>query len=617
MTDINFENIISNDYKIFIDTSSLLQDSSEIVFFRIIAPLLHLHKKKIIVPKSVYNELYKHKDSKKIKNINSGIRIMSDLIKNELCLVEKKFDDQFADNAIISLFSSLRLKYNLCLITNDNSYRKDGNLSQDILDLKNARSVEKIKDIVVFYVKDNNIIKYKNGSNQGKTHKYNDVTKKHQMTEFRIPTHIETGEFPNKISLVPFAGDYVFDKFGKKYYLKKQLGRTGGEGSVYLIDNNDYVCKIYKAEKNTNFKLNKITLMTEKVINLKGVCIPEVVVYNKNNEFVGYLMKKAEGAEIKTSIFIPPLLKKKFPHWTRLHLAVVALTILDVVKNLHTRNIILGDINPSNILIKDEFNIYFIDTDSFQIEGYPCPVGMIPYTRIKNHGKRYVEYLRDKNDDIFAVMTLIFQILLPGKLPYSFSGGGSEKENMKPENFSYRCYDGSTYINAPDGQWVYIWSHLPKKLKELFCRIFKNNESIQIEEAMQEIKSYIYQLKQGHQTDLIFPSSFKKIDRQGNVVNDENYKYKCISCGEDYFLTDSEKLFFEQKGLETPERCKSCRKNKKSTQYSDVNKDVDKSHSKTYSNTYRNSHISYSQSSTSSSTDKFVNDIFSFIRSLF
>lgn len=147
MTDIDFKKIISTDYKIFIDTSSLLQDSSESVFFGIIAPLLHLHNNKIIIPKSVYNELYKHKDSKRIKNINSGIRILSDLIKNELCLIETKFDDQFADNAIISLFASLRLKYNLCLITNDNSCKKDGNLSQDILDLNNARSVENIKDI--------------------------------------------------------------------------------------------------------------------------------------------------------------------------------------------------------------------------------------------------------------------------------------------------------------------------------------------------------------------------------------------------------------------------------------------------------------------------------------
>ncbi len=265
-------------------------------------------------------------------------------------------------------------------------------------------------------------------------------------------------------------------------------------GTAVITSKKGYVCKIYKSDKNTNFKQKKITLLTKNKINVKGVCLPEFIAFNSNKEFVGYFMQQADGVEIKTSIFMPPLLKKKFPHWTRWHLAVVALSILNTVKILHEHNIILGDINPNNILIKDELNIYFIDTDSFQVEGYPCSVGMIPYTKIENHGKKYSEYLRSKDDDIFAIMTLVFQILMPGKLPYSFSGGGSERENMKPENFPYKCYDGGSYDKAPDGQWVYIWSHLPRKLKELFCKLFKLGETIQIYEAVKNIKLPNYHL---------------------------------------------------------------------------------------------------------------------------
>ena len=114
---IDFEKVISGDYKVFVDTSSLLQDNSEYIFFKIIAPLLCLHQKQIIIPKSVYNEIYKHSRSSKIKNINSGIKILTDFAENNLYVVESTFDKQFADNAIISLFSSLRIKYNLCLIT--------------------------------------------------------------------------------------------------------------------------------------------------------------------------------------------------------------------------------------------------------------------------------------------------------------------------------------------------------------------------------------------------------------------------------------------------------------------------------------------------------------------
>lgn len=596
MKHIDFEKVISNDYKVFVDTSSLLQNNSELVFFKVIAPLLCMYGKQIIVPKSVYNEIYKHSRSNKVKNIKSGVRILNDFGRNNLYVVESTFDKQFADNAIISLFSSLRIKYNLCLITNDNSYKKSGNLSQDILDLENARSVDRIKNIVVFYVsrKDNKILQFKNKYTSSKNH--------HKTAPFGLPKIVSDGERRTSVGLIPEVNDYVFDEKNNKYRLEKQIGRAGGEGSVYITSKNGYVCKIYKPEKNTNFKQKKITLLTKNKINIKGVCLPEFIAFNRNNEFVGYFMKQADGVEIKTSIFIPPLLKKKFPHWTRLHLAVVALSILDTVKKLHEHNIILGDINPNNILIKDEFNIYFIDTDSFQVEGYPCSVGMTPNTRVQNHGKKYSEYLRTKNDDIFAIMTLVFQILMPGKLPYSFSGGGSERENMKPENFPYRCYDGGGYDKAPDGQWVYIWSHLPRKLKELFCKLFKSGETIQLYEAVRNIESYIYQLKEGHQTGLVFPSSFKKLDKDGNVVNEETSKYKCVSCGANYSLTDSEKSFFEGKGLDIPKRCKPCRKNKK---------EVNHSHSK------RDDQSSYSRQSESTSQDTNSDDLFSLFRSLF
>jgi len=607
MKSIDFEKVISNDYKVFVDTSSLLQDNSEFVFFNIIAPLLCMYGKKMFIPKSVYNEIYKHSRLNKVKNINSGIRILNSFAEQNLYVIEGSIDESFADNAIMSLFMRLRLKYNLCLITNDNSYKKEGNLSQDILDLKNARSVDRIKDIVVFYInrKGKNIVQFKNNSKSYTNNKiYAKPDHPQKVAPFSLPKEVKSGEYKTSVSIIPEVNDYVFDDKNHKYRLEKQIGRAGGEGSVYITSKKGYVCKIYKSEKNTNFKQKKITLLTENKINIKGVCRPEFIAFNSNKEFVGYFMKQADGVEIKTSIFIPPLLKKKFPHWTRLHLAIVARSILNTVKTLHEHNIILGDINPNNILIKDELNIYFIDTDSFQVEGYPCSVGMIPYTRIENHGKKYSEYLRTKRDDIFAIMTLIFQILMPGKLPYSFSGGGSEKENMKPENFPYKFGDGSNYKNAPDGQWVYIWSHLPYKLKELFWKIFKLDKDIQLHEAVKNIESYIYQLNEGHQTDLIFPSSFKQIDKDGHVVNEEASKYKCVSCGADYFLTDSEKSFFESRGYDLPKRCKPCRKNKKEHHNS--------SHKKTYQPSYSR------QPAESSSQNKTIDDIISSImKSLF
>lgn len=556
-----FEILVEKDYKIFVDTSSLMQKESEIVFFKIIAPLLSKYKKQLIIPKSVLNEISKHNYNKHT-DIEKANHILDELSKFQLWGTNSKFDEQFADNAISSQFHSLRLKYNLCLITNDNSYKKDGNLSQDILDLKKSRSSENIKDIKVFFIKNQELIEFKDKFDRT-VNEENQNTSKKQYFKFLLPTNPKLNDSELNPRTIPEVGDFVVDNEGKKHKLLKQIGRTGGEGSVYLTDSN-FICKIYKQEKVTKFREEKIKLLIGHSIKVKNVCLPEYIVYN-NKEFVGYLMPQATGSEIKTSIFIRPLFEQKFPNWDRWHLAKVALDILKKIKILHQYNIILGDINPNNILLNNEDDIYIIDTDSFQIENYPCSVGMVPYTRKIHHGKRYESYLRTKDDDIYAVSTLIFQLMLPGKLPYSFSGGGNEKENMKPENFSYKCYDGTGYNNAPDGQWVYIWSHLPRKLKLLFCRIFKKNEKILLRELITEIKRYKDQLEKGYQTKDIFPLTYKQVDNKGNVLKDDFTEFRCKICNRIFAIPNKKIQDFKAKGWTLPTKCDICKDIKDST----------------------------------------------------
>lgn len=554
-----FEDLLQKDYKVFVDTSSLMQEDSEYIFFRIIAPLLIQYNQKLIVPKSVYNEILNH-----IANNNKDVirakKILDSYAEYELYVIEKKFDENYADNAILSLFSSLRLKYDLCLITNDNSYKKGGNLSQDVLDLRKSRSTNGIKDIRVFFIKKKLLVEFEDRKEYRKN-KISDYGKSVSKFCFNLPDTPKINDFNLNLSKITGESDFIIDNQNNRHLLIKQIGRTGGEGAVYLTDSN-YICKIYKQDKVTSFRYEKIKLLINHSIKVEGVCLPELIAFNQNKEFVGYLMPRANGNEIKTSIFMPQLFKQKFPNWDRWHLVKVSLKILSIIKELHSYNIVLGDINPSNILVENEDNVFFIDTDSFQIEDIPCSVGMIPYTRIEHHGKRYDKYLRTKNDDIFALTTLIFQLMLPGKLPYSFSGGGSEKENMNPSNFPYKC-DDSGYNNAPEGQWVYIWSHLPKKLKSTFCKVFRRGENISIDELIKGMESYLYQLEQGHQTKEVFPLTFKQIDSDGNVAKDDITKIKCRTCNDIFAIPNKRVEDYNKKGWNLPTECDICRKLKK------------------------------------------------------
>ncbi len=558
---IEFEDLVKKDYKIFVDTSSLMQKNSDTVFFRYIAPLIHRYGRKLIIPKSVFNEISKHNYNNH-SSIHIANHILEELSKFELYGQTSKFDESFADNALISQFTSLRLKYNLCLITSDYSYTNNGNLSQDILDLKKSRSTDNINDIRVF-----NIM-----SDSGEFREYIDIksrkkksirpntnsepTKKEVSFQFNLPSTPKKNDVALNPKTTPIEGQYVFDNNKKSHKLLKQVGRAGGEGSVYITDTG-YICKIYKQEKTTSFREAKINLLIKNDIKINNVCLPEFVVYNNHRNFVGYLMKKALGYELNVSIFKPIPFKNKFPNWNRIHLTKVALNIIKMVQDLHEYNIIIGDMNPNNILVQDENTVFMIDTDSFQIEEYPCSVGFNLYTRKINHGKRYDEYLRTKDDDIFALATLVFQLMLPGKPPYSYSGGGTEKENMKPENFPYKC-DKSGYNNAPDGQWVYIWSHLPFKLKEIFCQVFRKNLKIELNSIKNAIEDYIYQLEQGHQTLEIFPKTFKQLDQNGKVIHNAFSIFKC-SCGRDFALTTTQIEEYKMKGWKLREKCDICR----------------------------------------------------------
>jgi hypothetical protein len=44
------------------------------------------------------------------------------------------------------------------------------------------------------------------------------------------------------------------------------------------------------------------------------------------------------------------------------------------------------------------------------------------------------------------------------------------------------------------------------------------------------------------------------------------HKHKCKDCGEEFYMTYKEVHFYEEKGLNLPKRCKTCRDKRKSNQ---------------------------------------------------
>ena len=539
MIENNIIGLIEN-YKIFIDTSSLMH-SACYPFLKNIATTLKKNDNGIIIAEGVKRELLglqKNSDKDKAQQARNGMELMNYLLKNELGKVYGDPNDGYIDNLFQSLFIKFRNRYNLCLITQDVA------LMQDIVVLSTSKSVKFIKSIKVYKISQLTIdgkplcvpfIDYAVQNNKAHQVVKGVLTNKEGNSNI-VPFKnsrvvIDKSQF-NSITLesVPGAGDILTSEKGIKLKLQRDIA-SGAEGTIYEFDlinenvsSNKYLCKIFKKGKINNARIEKLKLMISKEVDLDGVCWPLSILYNDNKEIVGYVMKKADGYELQRSLFIPQLrIDKLGGNWTRKYLVLLCTNILRTIKLLHKYNIIIGDINPGNIMVDKHANVFFIDTDSYQIQSYPCPVGSPTFTHPDIINKPFKSFLRKKEHEYFAIATLIFMILVPGKSPFAFQGGSSPAANVKARKFvfPFRSYTKNikhlSHEIKKDGTWRYIWSHLPHKIKEAFYESFVVGDVRKIDGKhgwMGLMDNYGGLIDKEFVSNELFPTAFKEISEE-------------------------------------------------------------------------------------------------------
>ena len=315
---------------------------------------------------------------------------------------------------------------------------------------------------------------------------------------------------PILVNTLPAEGDKAYFKSRKTSVTLLRKIASGGEGIVYETNKSGKVAKIYHKENITKNRLDKLELMTNKPIKHKSICWPTDILYNASGEFCGYLMPTATGDILQISVFIPALLKRKYPHWDRSKLVEIALNFAVAVEFLNERNVIIGDINPMNVLVSnDGTDIKIVDCDSFQVEDHPCPVGTINFTAADIQGKDYKSFLRNKAHEEFALATMLFMILMPGKPPYSQEGGTSQADNIRAGEFPYPFGKQFRSQNIASGSWRFIWSHFPHAIKEAFHKNFRSKDRVSPSEWVTLLKRYNNEIKKGWHSNDIFPKGMK------------------------------------------------------------------------------------------------------------
>ena len=350
-------------------------------------------------------------------------------------------------------------------------------------------------------------------------------------TPFKLWQHVtQLDDTPVSISSIPGPGDVVKNAKGVHLSLGVELG-SGGEGTTYETDGS-LVCKVYKGDCLKQSTIDKLKLMISREIHHPAICWPVSLAYNSCDEPVGYLMPRAQGRELQPTIFIPSRLQQTFPHWTRRHLVKLTSTILAAVDYLHSLNVLLGDINARNILVQDESTVFFVDCDSYQVEGFPCPVGMPPFLAPELYGKEFRSTLRTLEHEYFAIATLVFMLLHLGKSPYSHQGGEDPSKNVQTQHFPYQRGDRGAQ-GAPMGAWRFMFSHLPRYMKDAFHEVFSDGKRLSTDTWQGLMQRYENDLYKKYVSDDLFPSSFKQLTKE-QVEKQEGTWRSCEYCGQDF-----------------------------------------------------------------------------------
>lgn len=199
---------------------------------------------------------------------------------------------------------------------------------------------------------------------------------------------------------------HIQDSNGYKYTLddSKQMG-SGGEGMVISL-NNGHCAKLYFKASDA-LSQTKISELSPLDGNL--FVKPQIAV---TGDYNGYIMEELNLSDYYPiySLYSPMFANKRgLPNDYKRKLAE---KLIMGVKNAHDNGIVIGDLNPFNIMVNDKLDLKFIDVDSYQTKSY-------------KHNDKLLEEVRDfyyngmvsEDSDYFALSVMVFN-LFTGMHPY-------------------------------------------------------------------------------------------------------------------------------------------------------------------------------------------------------
>src|SRR5215475_7596060 len=256
---------------------------------------------------------------------------------------------------------------------------------------------------------------------------------------------------------------------------------VGAEGEVYEIQGrSDLVAKIYHEPPSAE-KAEKLVALSrlgnERLFNLSAWPV-DALRDAPDGSVVGFVMKRISRAEEVHALHSPKSRLQKFPEASWAFLIYVAANIARAVAAVHEHGLVIGDLNPKNILVTRKATVYLLDVDSFQVSAdgktYRCDGGFPEYTPPELQGVAFRDVDRAQEHDCFGLAVVIFQLLFMGRHPFSGMYLGAEEmpleRAIRESRFAYGADAEGRKMRQPPG--TLALDSMPSQFVRLFRRAF-------------------------------------------------------------------------------------------------------------------------------------------------
>lgn len=353
---------------------------------------------------------------------------------------------------------------------------------------------------------------------------------------------------------MPKQGGIVFNESSPyPQTLYREISK-GGEGIIYDTGMGYKYIKLYHDNVWSIQRANKITAMRAFAPNLpETICWPLEAVFHpdRSPEPIGYEMlnvKSKSPDAIALDELLYDLSYENPWKWSRSDLVNLCSNIARNLKALHENNIIMGDVNPKNILVDQKGKVWFIDTDSYQFtfdsKTYRCEVGTPEFSSPNLYRKKckYREVDRTLDDENFATACLFFQILFLGESPFP-----TEAKSIRNSIIyhKFRLYGNRARRHN------YKWGNLTEAIQKVFENTFLQGIYVDESEWIKLLTDMETAISDGKLSDMLDPTS---APMPGIEV--KRVYLECNQCGEEF------EFFDNNKSNPDDHFCPSCKKSR-------------------------------------------------------